>query len=56
MYRLFIDESKLDQSCRDHLLIGQDGGVKLFDYDEVVAHVTDLANQNVSRKIWVSII
>ena len=36
-------------------MVDQDGGVKLFDYDEVLAHVTDLANQNESGKIWVRI-
>jgi len=53
-YRLFIDQSKLDQSCRDHLLVDQEGGVKLYEYDEVNAHVTELTNQNTSGKIWVS--
>ena len=53
--RLFVDRSKLDQKCRDHLLVDQEGGVKIFGYDEVVAHVTDIANQNASGKIWVSI-
>ena len=36
-------------------MIDQDGGIKLFDYDEVLAHVTDLTNQNESGKLWVSI-
>lgn len=52
---MFVDQSKLDQKCQDHLLVDQDGGVKIFGYDEVVAHVTDIASQNASGKIWVSI-
>lgn len=52
--RLFIDQSKLDQKCREHLMVDQEGGVKVFGYDEAVAHVTDLINQNASGKIWVS--
>ena len=54
-YRLFIDQSKLDQKCREHLMVDQEGGVKIFGYDEVVAHVNDITNQNVSGNIWVSI-
>lgn len=54
--RLFIDQSKLDQECRKHLMVDQEGGVKIFGYDEVIVHVTDITNQNVASKIWVSIL
>lgn len=52
--RLFIDQSKLDQECRKHLMVDQEGGVKIFGYDEVIVHVTDITNQNVASKIWIS--
>lgn len=36
-------------------MVDQEGGVKIFSYDEVVTHVNDITNQNASGKIWVSI-
>ena len=52
---MFVDQSKLDQKCQEHLMVNQEGGVKIFGYDEVVAHVNDIISQNTSGKIWVSI-
>lgn len=52
--RLFIDQSKLDQASKDHLMLGKEDGVKVFNYNEVVIHVTNLIAQNTAGKIWVS--
>lgn len=37
-------------------MVDQEGGVKIFGYDEVIVHVTDITNQNVASKIWVSLL
>ncbi|XP_065919965.1 xaa-Pro aminopeptidase 1-like [Dysidea avara] len=52
--RLFIDQSKLDHASKDHLMLGKEGGVKVYNYNEVIIHVTNLTNQNAAGKIWIS--
>ena len=34
-------------------MVGKEDGVKVYNYNEVIIHVTNLINQNANGKIWV---